>query len=487
MLFNSFHYALFLPITVLVFYLLPTRYRWFWLVLASFYFYMVWRAVYVLLMMVSILAGYISGHKIQTALTPRAKFLWLMFSVVINLGLLAYFKYYEFIAGSLRPLLNLAHAPYDLPMMEIILPVGISFHTFQIIGYNIDCYRGEAQPERGFGNLTLFVAFFPQMVAGPIERTKHMMPQMANPRMGEEVGYAQFAYGLRRIAWGLFKKVVIADSLALYINAVYNAPSQHHGPALVLATILFAYQIYCDFSGYTDIAIGSAQLFGINLMENFRRPYHAPSVREFWRRWHISLSTWLRDYLYFAMGGSRVNWKRHCFNLLAVFFVCGLWHGAKWTFVAWGALHGFYLVFSILTDKWRRSFSNLVPWDSETVVALVLRTLLTFALVDFAWIFFRANSMPDAIHIISHLFKGWNGEQIVQFGSELAPYRATLITGGIGILALEAVEWMEEKKSIYQRIVEQPAMIRWSIYVLLTLSILIFGTFNQSAFIYFQF
>lgn len=324
-------------------------------------------------------------------------------SLVANIGVLAVFKYYNFIVTNLSYLLKLTGADNHIPYLGILLPIGLSFHTFQAMSYTIEVYRGRQKAERNFGIYALYVMFYPQLVAGPIERPQNVLPQFHNKH---SFNYDDVAAGLRQMLWGYFKKVVVADRLAIYVNSVYNHhPERYSGITLIMATVFFSFQIYCDFSGYSDIALGIARVMGYKLMINFRRPYFATSIKEFWSRWHISLSSWFRDYLYIPLGGNRSSTIRWYFNILLVFIISGLWHGASWVFVVWGALHGLYQISELLFNK---IFDNRFLSIKKTVIGILLSTIFTFTLVSFGWIFFRANSINDAFAIVRNILT-WKG------------------------------------------------------------------------------
>ena len=330
MLFNSFEFAVFFIIVVLLYFALPFRYRWLHLLISSYIFYMSWRWEYIFLIVGQTVVIFYCGRNIARSEGVFRRKVWLTLSLVWSLGLLFFYKYYDFARRSLEEAgAELGMTP-ALPMMDVIVPVGISFYTFQALSYTIDIYTGNVEEERHFGRFALFMAFFPQLVAGPIERASNLLIQL---RRNNSLDLERLSSGLALMLWGLFKKVVIADRLAIYVNQVYGDPSVHSGSTLLLATYFFAFQIYCDFSGYSDIAIGAARILGYDLMQNFRLPYLAQSIAGFWRRWHISLSTWFRDYLYFPLGGNRVGLRCWVFNIIVVFTVSGLWHGAAWTFV----------------------------------------------------------------------------------------------------------------------------------------------------------
>ena len=336
MLFHSFAYFTFFPCVVALYFAIPPRHRWALLLAASYYFYAAWKPEYLLLIVASTLVDYLVGLGLGRHREPRVRRWLLAASLILNLGLLGVFKYADFFGQSLAGLARALGGGRNIPALNLLLPVGISFYTFQTLSYTIDVYRGEREPERHLGRFALYVSFFPQLVAGPIERSTHLLPEL---RAARPFDLDRVLSGLLLFAWGLFKKLVIADRAAAFVDAVYADPERFQGPTIIVATYLFAFQIYADFSGYSDMAVGSARVMGIELMENFDRPYAARSITDFWRRWHISLSTWFRDYLYIPLGGNRVVPRRRLFNVLVVFVLSGLWHGASWTFVAWKAYH----------------------------------------------------------------------------------------------------------------------------------------------------
>ena len=396
-----------------------------------------------------------------------------------NLGLLGYFKYYDFLAGSLTEWLSLP--PDTLPVADVLLPVGISFYTFQTLSYTISVYRRELPPEPHLGYFALYVSFFPQLVAGPIERPQHLLPQLHRPR---PYRYHRVAGGLKLMAWGLFKKVVVAERLAVIVDPAYASPDAFSGPQLSVATLAFAGQIYCDFSGYSDMAIGAAQVLGVRLMDNFRRPYAALSLRDFWQRWHVSLSTWFRDYVYLPLGGSRVAVWRRDFNLVVVFLVSGLWHGANWTFVIWGAWHGVFMIAERHTHPWRQRLSarlRLQPRDHT-----LLGWISTFALVNVGWVLFRAESLEAAWTVLRRLPTGWTAGYerfLVPFGLEPATVGVTLAATAALFVCERGLGTSSPRYLLHH----QPAWVRWPAYHLLVLAILLFGSFEPSPFIYFQF
>ncbi|MFQ5607598.1 MAG: MBOAT family O-acyltransferase [Candidatus Zixiibacteriota bacterium] len=485
MLFNSLEFLLFFPIVVAFYFALPQRFRWMFLLGASYYFYMAWKPEYVILIILSTLVDYYAALRMGRATDKRKRKKYLVVSLVANLGLLFSFKYFNFFSDSLRDLLAEANVFYDSPALDILLPVGISFYTFQTLSYTIDVYRGARAPERHLGIFALYVSFFPQLVAGPIERSTRLLPQFFRERSFD---YERALSGLRLMLWGFFKKLVIADRLAVYVNAVYNNPGDYTGAPVILATYFFAIQIYCDFSGYSDIAIGAARVMGYDLMENFRRPYFSKSIGEFWKRWHISLSSWFKDYLYLPLGGNRVAKWRWLYNLLAVFLISGLWHGANWTFLAWGGLHGSYLALSKMTAGIRRRFSETVGLVRRPELQRFVRVFVTFHLTLLAWVFFRANSLADAFtHLEGMLSPGVKGlaEAFGKHSPLLGWIELFIAFSALALLALEHV--IARRQSPGAFLSRQPLWARWFAYQALIVSTLLFGVFSHAEFIYFQF
>lgn len=489
MLFNSIEFLLFFPTVTVLYFLLPFRFRWVWVLAASYFFYGYWNPKYLVLIIISTLLDYFCGIMIGRTEDKAKRRPYLYLSLLGNLGLLFAFKYLGFFTHSVQAGFSLFGLQTLLPVMDILLPVGISFYTFQTMSYTIDVYNGVIKPEKHFGVFALFVTYFPQLVAGPIERAGNLLDQLNTKH---EFDYFRTLTGLKRMVWGMFKKVVIADNLAVLVNNVYNHPTEFEGVSLLIATILFAFQIFCDFSGYSDIAIGAAQIMGVRLMENFNRPYFSKSISEFWKRWHISLSTWFRDYVYIPLGGNRtVKWRWY-YNLFITFLVSGLWHGADWTFIMWGALHGAYLIFAVVLQPYRAALAGRLGFMRFPDLNKFFQVITTFALVCFAWIFFRANTITDAFYIIEHMATGI-GNWKEMFGPAMghvlfldAPPRLFL-TGIVAIWLMECVHLAQRHGSITERIAENPVWIRWSIYYGLVVLILLLGNFGQKQFIYFQF
>lgn len=487
MLFNSIEFLIFFPIVTILYFLLNHKYRWMLLLAASCYFYMAFRPIYILILAFTIVIDYYAGILIEKADSKQKK-PFLVMSIVANLGVLAVFKYYNFFTTILN-----THFDTHSPLLNILLPVGLSFHTFQAMSYTFEVYRGNQKAERHFGIYALYVMFYPQLVAGPIERPQNILHQFY---VKHDFNYQNAKSGLLLMAWGMFKKVVIADRLALFVNEVFDHPSVYSGPSVVTAAVFFSFQIFCDFSGYSDIAIGSARVMGFDLMKNFDRPYASTSISEFWRRWHISLSTWFRDYLYIPLGGNRVGKSRAYLNLFIVFLISGLWHGANWNYIIWGALHGFFLIFALLTSKPRAALQSLSRISFFPTINTVLQTSITFILVTFAWIFFRADYHNTDImwSVVKSLGKGWPTIQEF-FSTEyfmknicLGQRRRVFLTAIGLIIFMECVHYLLKNGTVSKIITSGPFWIRWSLYTVFILSILYLGIFNNTPqFIYFQF
>ncbi len=460
------------------------RFRWVLLLAASYYFYLSAKPKFIIFLLLSTLITYCTGIQMgkKSSKSERKKFL--LVGLFSNVGLLFALKYFNFFGNSLTHFFAGLQIGYKIPALHILLPIGISFYLFKSLSYCMDVYRGDQAPEKHLGHFALYVAFFPQLLAGPIERATRFLPQV-NEKF--DFDYSRVTKGLRLMLWGFFQKMVIADNLAPLVDSVYNHPTDYQGVSLVLATLFFSFQIYCDFCGYSDIAIGAAQVLGYKTMGNFNRPYLSGSVPEFWRRWHISLSTWFRDYLYIPLGGNRVSIPRWYFNLFTVMLVCGLWHGANWTFLVWGGLHGCYLVLSAFTRKVRRRVCQATSLDKVPRLHQSLKVLVTFALVCFAWIFFRANNVSDAFYIISHLLTSWESAKGWQLTPFLGPLKFELLVSILSASLLILVQFLERDGSIVEKLSGRPVWLRWSIYYTTVLSILLFGNFASKQFIYFQF
>ena len=478
MLFNSLQFIFFFPIVVALYFVLNHKYRWIMLLLASYYFYMCWNYKYVVLILFTTTVNYFAGMGIGSTQSRFRKNLYLVLGVSSSLAVLFFFKYFNFFGDSINTLFAKFNIFYRVPAYHVLLPVGISFFTFQTLSYTIDIYFGREKIEYHFGIFALFVSFFPQLVAGPIERSINLLPQF---KRENKLKYSNIRDGLVYMLWGYFKKVVIADRLAEYVNIVYNDPSSYGGWHNIIATFFFAFQIYCDFSGYSDIAIGTAKTMGIDLMTNFRRPYFALNIREFWQRWHISLSTWFKDYFYIPLGGNRVSPGRRYFNLFATFVVSGLWHGANWTFVIWGALHGFYMIFARWTKNIRQKINDFTGLASIPGLLKLWQTIITFLLVYFAWIFFRANSLGEAILIIKKIFVPTAGSV------NLFKFKADFPIAFILISLLLIIEILIEKAQLTTKLTNSNKLIKWILLILALLTIFILGKWEAIDFLYFQF
>lgn len=479
MIFNSFEYLIFLPLIAALYFILAPRFRWILLLAASYYFYMSWRAEYAILILFCTAINYVAAILIDKEKDKKVKKIILTVDLIISFGVLFVYKYLGFMTENINTALDLFNASINLPTFDILLPVGISFFTFQTLSYTIDVYRGTTKVERHFGIFALFVSFFPQLVAGPIERSDNLLPQFAKEKRFD---IARAMSGLRIILWGLFKKIVIADRLAILVNEVYNNTGEHSGAAFIAATVAFALQIYGDFSGYSDIAVGSAKIMGFNLMQNFDRPYLSKTTGEFWRRWHISLSSWFRDYVYIPLGGSRCSKVRYVINNMTTFALSGLWHGAEWTFVIWGVVNGIYTSVSSCTKGLRKKISDSIFGDKYETLHKILQVSMTFILICFSWIFFRANSLSDAIYIIGHLFPLNFAGLVESFGA----YR--LISSGVLALLFCVISFVSRKENVLTRFFYEHRAVRYVCYLVLFGLIMMFGvTGNETAFIYFQF
>ena len=476
MLFNSFHFLFFFIIVTIIYFLLPQNKKWIWLLISSCYFYMAFVPIYIVILGFTIIVDYFAGIYIEGAKDKRRKF-FLIISLIANIGTLCVFKYFNFLNENFSFLLHGFGLKNPIPYLSILLPIGLSFHTFQAMSYTIEVYRGNQKAERHFGIYALYVMFYPQLVAGPIERPQNLLHQF---REKHHFDSERVFDGLKIIIWGLFKKLVVADRLAIFVNGAYNYSDKQSSFSLFLATIFFSFQIYCDFSGYSDIAIGTAKVMGFNLMPNFKRPIFARSTGEFWKRWHISLSTWFKDYLYFPLGGNKVPVARRHFNLMLVFLISGLWHGANWTFVIWGGINGFYLVFAIIIKKQKEKFNKWLRINQYSLLNTTLQIVMTFLLISFSRIFFRAGSIKQAGQIIKRIFS-FNGWAINE-GKTMIAYSL------FAIAFLVMVEMRREFfPTSFSLSYHKSFLVRNAYFTFLILTIILFGVFDGSQFIYFQF
>lgn len=507
MLFNTPQYLLFLPFVVLVYYCIPKGIRYIWLLVVSYYFYMQWNALYVTLLFSCTLLTYLGGRMIQWLKDKGSdsrkigRKICFVSCIMLNLAVLGFFKYADFGISLLNRLMSYLHTGQIDWNCDILLPVGISFYTLQALGYLIDVYRGDIYAEKSILKYALFISFFPQLVAGPIERSRNLLVQLHKP---QPFCYENLRKGSLLVLYGLFLKMVIADRAAMLVDTVYENSETYPGFYIVVATVFFAIQIYCDFYGYSTIARGSALIMGIRLMDNFDAPYYAKSVKEFWRRWHISLSGWFRDYLYIPLGGNRKNWIRREGNLLAVFAVSGLWHGASLAFVFWGLLNGGYQVLrdtvakvkAVIVkdgDKWERFLENSVQAAGQRFSRQLFRTVITFALVTFAWMFFRAGELQQAVEIMRRMFS-CNNWTIFFDGSlfELGVSRNYMTVLFLAIAILFGVDYHKYRgKNVADMLLSQGWYFRVGIYMMLIFSILLYGCYGElydtQQFIYFQF
>ncbi len=473
MVFNSIQYLIFFLIIFGLYYVIQPKYRWVLMLIGSYFFYMSWKPVYILLIIFSTSVDYYVSNKMYRIKDPKLKKKFLIGSIIVNLSLLFFFKYYNFFNDSISTVLGHFNVIYHPIISTILLPVGLSFYTFQSLSFNIDVYKGKVIPERHIGKFALYISFFPQLVAGPIERATNLLPQIQ--RNDSNLTYQNFAAGLSQLLFGLFKKVVVADTAAIYVNSVYNNYEFYTGSTLLIATYIFALQIYCDFSGYSDMAIGSARMLGYNLMENFRIPYFSKSVTEFWRRWHISLSSWLRDYLYIPLGGNRKGVFFAIKNLILTMLLGGLWHGASWNFVIWGALNGFYLAIERILN-WNKIEFN------KNIFSKSFYAFLTFNLISLSWIFFRAQSFDQSLFIIKEIF---HSRDFFNFQIIDTSIFANII---IGTAILLLFEYFVFRKANFIPIVNTKSLT-WVILfcTVMLMLVILFGISEGSQFIYFQF
>lgn len=492
MLFNSIHFLIFFPIVVCVYFLIPSRIKYIWLLIASYYFYMCWNPKYIVLIGISTIVTYISGLLIEKFTTKKK---WVVAgSFITNLGILAFFKYFNFIYLNVEQVLH--HCGITIPSshLDIILPVGISFYTFQALSYTVDVYRGEIKAEHNILKYALFVSFFPQLVAGPIERSRNLLQDIQDIPKKKMLDYNRITSGLIIMLYGMFLKLVIADRISIVVDTVFDQYKKYDSIALLIAAVCFSIQIYCDFSSYSTIAIGAARVMGFTLMENFDTPYFATSIKDFWRRWHISLSTWFRDYLYIPLGGNRCSKARKYFNLLVTFAASGLWHGAGWSYIVWGMLHGIYQIIGELLMPVKNWICKICKVKKATFSYKLMQMLITFLLVTFAWIFFRADSLHAALGYIYRLMTEWSFKTLIsknflEMGLSFLEWNILLIAL-IFMFFVSLIKY-RRKMTIDIFLAEQNIWFRWSILYLLLFAILIYGeygpAYNQQAFIYFQF
>lgn len=479
MLFNSFAYAIFLPIVFILYWVLPNGKRWILLLISSYYFYMSWNPKYLVLILLTTAVSYIAAILIDGQESILIKNRILTACALVCLGTLFVFKYFNFFSESLNAIFIFFSIPLNPVLLNVLLPVGISFYTFQTLSYVIDVYRGKVKAERHFGYYAVFISFFPQLVAGPIERTDRLLPQI---KKEHHFNYENATYGLKLMAWGYFKKIVIADTISPYLNTIFSNPQKYTGFVLCLAIFFFAFQLYCDFSGYSDIAIGTAKLFDIKLMKNFASPFFSQSLSEYWSRWHISLSSWFRDYIYFPLGGSRKGNFFYVINIMITFLASGLWHGASWNYVVWGAANGVILICEKFFIPFRDVKSKgIVRWIRFAVSFLIFGSLV---------VFFANRSIANAIYFFQHFFDGIaDPHTYFKYGFEsLGMGTMGLIKILLMILLLCVFDYVSLTKDVIQEISSQKSFIRWTMYITLGLIIIFFSQKGIAAeFVYFQF
>jgi len=492
MLFTSITFAFFLPLIFLLYWAVPARFRYIALFIADIIFYMYGGPVFILLLGAVAFVTYIAGRFIEDKKTLSAGTKkYVAAAVVIVLGILAFFKYANFFLDTLAGICSLLSISFAPSTLKLAMPIGISFYSFTAIGYVVDVYRGKISAEKNFIKYMAFVAFFPTVMSGPINRAEDILPSINEPA---DFDYEEAVLGLRQMLWGFFKKLIVADTLARYSDMIFDNVQFYFGLTLITATVFYTFQIYCDFSGYSDIAMGTARLLGIHCMDNFKSPYYSRSDKEFWTRWHISLSSWFRDYVYIPLGGSRVSEIRHYVNLMLTMLLSGLWHGADWSFVIWGGLHGLYQVIEDFCHKHlskkenrgkkERDIVRSVPWN-------IGHGILTFAMVSFAWSFFRANNTKDAIYIATHMHRGLRhiaGSWIMMLNNmQLDAYKIAWILSLIAVLMI--VDYIGLKHDIYRLFGKLPLVPRWLIYTGLTVFVIVLSLNGgqHQEFIYFQF
>ena len=483
MTFNSWEILVFYPIVAALYFLLPKKLKWPMLLVASYYFYAFYQADLLFLIILTTAVSFFMSHLIERTQSAAKKKLYLALTLTVCLGVLVFYKYFNFLGASVEGIITLFGKEPPSLVLDLVLPVGISFYTFQTLSYVIDVYRGDIKTEKNFFFYALFVSFFPQLVAGPIERPGNLIPQLKEAHKPER---DNFIRGSKQMLLGFFKKICVADLVASYVSAVYNSPDEATSFAVVIATLMFAVQIYCDFSGYTDIATGCARIIGIKLMKNFDHPYSASSIKEFWSRWHISLSGWFKDYLYIPLGGSRRSAARNMLNVFIVFLVSGLWHGANWTFVVWGALHGVYRVVGTLTLKGRNALIERVGLKTDSRLVVTFRRVCTFLLVCLAWVFFRANSIADAFTLLTALVTRFSSVSGALASMQLDTVSLLLVIFAVATMIVidRALSYDEQDGS--DILVRDGAFIYY-VFAIMFVWLLLLSRGQSSTFIYFQF
>jgi len=475
MIFNSLAFAVFFPVVFLLYWAVHQKYRWIFLLVSSYYFYMSWNAKYAVILLLITGTTYFCARMIEQTIEKRRKQLWMWLGVSSSFVVLFFFKYFNFVSESIARVFQSFSIPMNPVTVRFLLPIGISFYTFKAVSYILDVYRGDMTSERHFGYYALYLSFFPDLVSGPIDRAKELLPQLKKEKV---FYYDEGVYGLKLMLLGFIKKLVIADALTKYVDVIFNNVMNYRGLSFVIASFLFTFQIYCDFSGYSDIAIGAARLLGIELMDNFKSPYFAQSIKEFWSRWHISLSHWFRDYIYIPLGGNRVKKIRNNWNIFITFLVSGLWHWASWNFVIWGGIHGLFQV-----------IENSIPSSLNKRKGLMRQvglTIGTFLLVNFAWIFFRANTWEDAVYFIRNMFVRWSISQAL---ADLGMSGKHVVRIGGILMSLLLFDYFNQQKDLLKEMGKLWLPLRWLLYFAIVLLIVVLKIHNGTSqqFIYFQF
>lgn len=506
MLFNSVDFLLFFPIVLLIYFIIPKKCRYIWLLVVSYYFYMSWNPRYVIFLGFSTIITYAAGvfigrqrerqkQEVETDYNHRrTEKLLFVVCLILNFSMLAVFKYTNFMIENIEAVFQQLGVAFSKPSFDLLLPVGISFFTFQSAGYLIDVYRGDVKAEKNVLKYALFISFFPNILSGPIERAKNMLPQINNCKNMKLWNYERITTGAVYMLWGYFLKMVVADRSALLVNTVYGNYRMYGSTALVMATIFFAVQIYCDFASYSYLALGAAKIMGFDIIQNFEAPYLSKSISEFWRRWHISLSSWLRDYLYIPLGGNRKGTVRKHINTMIVFLVSGIWHGAQWGYVVWGLLHGGYIVIGEITKPFRKKAVEKFHVHTEAFSYKVLQTVLTFILVCFSWIFFKTEQLSAAIEVIRRIIVKWDPWTLFDgtmytWGLTDKDFRITIFV----IIILLVVDYIKKKKkeSMIAILNRQNIWFRWGIYLFICCAIYVWGQYgaghDPQAFLYFSF
>ncbi|MBR3468577.1 MAG: MBOAT family protein [Lachnospiraceae bacterium] len=494
MQFNSVQFLVFFPIVVGIYFLIPKKFKYLWLLVTSYFFYMSWNAKYALLIAFSTIITYLAGLFLGKTDDKKKKNLIVAASFTVNLGILAFFKYFDFLLGNVNGILSAVGLKIINNPFDVLLPVGISFYTFQALGYTIDVYRKEIEPEKNFFRYALFVSFFPQLVAGPIERSKNLLGQIDEMSKKRLWDYSKIVSGFGLMLWGMFQKVVVADRCAVFVDAVHANLFAAGTVETVASAILFSIQIYCDFAGYSAVAIGAARVMGFSLMENFNTPYFATSIQDFWRRWHVSLSSWFRDYLYIPLGGSRCSKLKKYRNIMITFLASGLWHGASWTFVFWGGLHGAFQIIGDLLRPIKQKINDFFKVKTEAFSYKLGQIMITYGLTTFAWIFFRARTWENLILYFNRMLTKPN--LWIVFGGGLDYLNINrddvkIVVAFLGILLLGEIVRYVKKVDVGEYLWQQNLWFRIGVFIVLIVIILVYGEygihFDSGKFIYFDF